>query len=58
MGRLDRVRFEDEGHPVVVTRCWPDLRHGRYPVDRDLFDGRPLETATLEEVRERLGEPA
>lgn len=53
LGRLDRLVLDDDGIPVVVTRCLPDMV-GRSGVD--LFTGRPIHTATLEDVRGKLGE--
>ena len=52
LGRLDRLLLNDDGIPVVVTRCLPDMvkRSGV-----DLFSGRPIQTATLEDVRGELG---
>jgi len=51
-GRLDRLRFTDEGIDVIVTRCPPTV------VERsslDLFSGKPVTTATLVELREKIG---
>ena len=52
-GRLDRVRFDEKDVEIVITRCPADLYH-RGERDRDLFKGKPVEIATLAEVRERL----
>ncbi len=52
LGRLDRLLLEDDGIPVTVTRCLPEMA-GRSGVD--LFTGRRIETATLDEVRTKLG---
>ena len=52
-GRLNRVRFEDDGLELVLTRCLPNLAGS---ADRDLFSGRPIRTATLAEVRRKLAE--
>ncbi len=47
-GRLNRLRLTDEGVEIVVTRCLPEMiRDARL----DLFTGKPVPTATLEEVR-------
>ena len=53
LGRLDRLLLEDDGIPVVVTRCLPEMA-GRSGVG--LFTGRRIETATLDEVRTKLRE--
>lgn len=50
-GRLDRLRLEDDGLKVVVTRCLPRMARD---ADRDLFTGRPVKTAGLKAVRRRL----
>ena len=51
-GRLDRLRLADEGIDVLVTRCPPDVvgRSGE-----DLFSDKPVSTATLAELREKIG---
>ncbi len=51
-GRLDRLRLTDEGIDVLVTRCPPSVvgRSGE-----DLFSGKPVSTATLAELREKIG---
>ncbi len=51
-GRLDRLRMADEGVEVIVTRCPPNVvvRSGE-----DLFSGKPLSTATLAELRGKIG---
>ena len=51
-GRLNRLRLTEEGTEVVLTRCLPRMTP---TADRDLFTGRPIKTATLTEVRRRLG---
>ncbi len=50
-GRLDRLRLEEDGLEVLVTRCPPNVvrRSGV-----DLFTGKPVGTATLEELRAKL----
>ena len=52
LGRLDRLLLEDDGLAVVVTRCLPDMVKAS---GQDLFTGRPIHTATLDEVRAKLG---
>ena len=51
LGRLSRIRLEDDGLELVVTRCLP---HMAGVADRDLFSGKPIRTATLDEVRKLL----
>ncbi len=51
-GRLDRLRLEDDGLEVVVTRCPPNVV-GRTAVD--LFTGKPVSTATLADLRGKIG---
>jgi len=53
LGRLNRVRLEDDGLELVLTRC-PLRMAGS--AGRDLFSGRPITTATLAEVRCKLAE--
>jgi hypothetical protein len=53
LGRLSRVRLEDDGLELVLTRCLPSMAGS---ADRDLFSGRPITTATLAEVRRKLAE--
>jgi hypothetical protein len=51
LGRLSRLRLIDEGIEIVVTRLLPHMaRWGNL----DVFTGRPVKTATLEELRRRL----
>jgi hypothetical protein len=50
-GRFDRVRFEEAGCAVVVTRCLPEtIDHAGV----DLFTGRPLPSIFADELRHRL----
>jgi len=51
LGRLNRIRFEDDGIELVLTRCLPDMVGS---ADRDVFSGRPIRTATLADVRRQL----
>ena len=56
-GRLDRARFTEGDHEVVLTRCPtedPRLSPKR-DADRDLFEGRPITRATLGDLRAKLG---
>jgi hypothetical protein len=53
LGRLNRVRFEDDGIDLVLTRCLANMAGS---ADRDLFSGRPIRTATLADVRRQLDE--
>ncbi|MHC4083277.1 MAG: hypothetical protein ACYS15_13075 [Planctomycetota bacterium] len=53
LGRLNRVRLEDDGLELVLTRCLPSMAGS---ADRDLFSGRPITTATLAQVRRKLAE--
>ncbi len=52
-GRLNRLRLTEEGTEVVLTRCLPRMAATTH---LDVFTGRPIETATLAEIRRRLGE--
>ncbi|MHC4107799.1 MAG: hypothetical protein ACYSTY_06925 [Planctomycetota bacterium] len=52
VGRLNRLRLDDDGIEIVVTRCRPDMARR---VQVNLFSGQPINTATLEEVRGKLG---
>ena len=52
-GRLNRIRLADDGIDVVMTRCLPEMAaEARF----DLFSGRPIETATLGDLRKKLEE--
>jgi len=53
LGRLDRIRFDEDPGEVVITRCLPEMRR-RSGVD--LFNLSPIETATLEDLRRRLAD--
>jgi hypothetical protein len=52
-GRFDRIRLEESGCEVVITRCPPAPAPAGRDRDRDLFTGRPVETATVRDLRER-----
>ncbi len=51
LGRLSRLRLVDDGIQIVVTRLLP---HMAQAAGTDLFTGRPLATATLDDLRRRL----
>jgi hypothetical protein len=51
LGRLDRLLLDDDGIAIVVTRCLPEMAERS---ELDLFSGRPIPTATLDQVRESL----
>ena len=53
LGRLDRLLLDDDGIAIVVTRCLPEMveRSGM-----DLFSDQPISTATLDQVRAKLGD--
>ena len=51
LGRLNRLRLDDDGVSIVLTRCPPHLAETAH---LDLFSGRPIKTATLSELRRRL----
>ena len=50
-GRLNRLRLTEEGIEIVLTRCLPEMIKD---AQVDLFKGQPIETVTLEELREML----
>ncbi|MDY7109223.1 MAG: hypothetical protein SYC29_11365 [Planctomycetota bacterium] len=52
-GRLDRVRFSEEGCEVALTRCLPEMIAHK---DFDLFTRRPIAVATAGELRRRLAD--
>jgi hypothetical protein len=52
-GRLDRIRLVEPDGTFVITRCLPEML---WKANTDLFKKRPVESMTLEELRERLGE--
>ncbi len=48
LGRLSRMRLDDDGIEIVVTRCLPDMARRSHV---NLFTGRPIKTVTLEVLR-------
>lgn len=52
-GRLNRLRLVDEGWEIVITRRLPEMA-GR--PGTDLVTGKPIATATIEQLRRLLGE--
>ena len=52
-GRANRLRFVEAGHDVVLTRC---LKKWKRDAGVDLFNSRPIETLTLHDLRERIGD--
>ncbi len=50
-GRLDRIRFQEDGWEVMIVRCMPDMYNDHA---NDLFNGRPIIVATAEDLRKRL----
>jgi len=53
-GRLERLRFRQDGIEFSVTRCPP--RQVLEP-ERDLFTGRPAKRLSLADLRKRLAPP-
>jgi hypothetical protein len=51
LGRLDRIRFAEEDCEIVITRCPPEMVRER---SRDLFTGRVIASATVEELRRHI----
>lgn len=51
-GKLDRLTFEENKIPVVITRCPPTWPHHIRNID--LFTGRPIATITLRALRNQL----
>jgi len=51
-GKFDRLTFEENRIPVVITRCPPDT--GRNVREVDLFTGRPIATLTLRALQNKL----
>ncbi len=51
LGRLSRLRLQDDGIELVITRC---LQHMAKGAEEDLFTGRPIATADLEQIRQKL----
>ncbi|UCD75424.1 MAG: hypothetical protein JSV91_00600 [Phycisphaerales bacterium] len=50
-GRLNRLRFVDEGWEIVLTRCLPEMMTKS---GIDLITGKPVSVASLDEVRRLL----
>jgi hypothetical protein len=50
-GRLNRLRFVDDGVEVLITRCLPDTAAD---AGRDLFTGKPIAVLDLEALRKAL----
>jgi len=50
-GRLNRLVFEDDGQPIVVTRCRPDMADRK---NRNLYTGKRVTVVDLGELRSRL----
>jgi len=51
-GKFDRLSFEENDIPVVITRCPPDA--GRNFQNIDLFNSRPIPILTLRDLRNQL----
>ena len=51
LGRLSRLRLSDEGVEIVLTRLLPHMTDA---ARTDLFTGRPIATATLDDLRRKL----
>jgi hypothetical protein len=51
LGRMDRMRLEDDGVEVILTRCMPEHRATS---DRDLFKDGPIATIDLDGLRAQL----
>lgn len=51
VGKLNRISFSDDGVDVVITRCLPEMYKN---AKQDLFKDQPIETLTLDELREKL----
>ena len=51
VGKLNRICFKDDGIAVVVTRCLPEMYKN---AKQDLFKDQPIETLTLDELRQKL----
>ena len=55
LGPLDRLRLDDDGIEVVVTRCLPLMAES---AGVDLFTGKRVRTASLDDLRRKLDEPS
>lgn len=54
-GRLNRLRFADEGLELILTRCLPPMYA---TVGEDLFTGRETSVMLLSDVRACLADPS
>ena len=54
-GRVQQVRFIENGCEIVITRCMPQWRSDLH---LHLVTGRPLEALTLDALRRRIAERA
>jgi hypothetical protein len=52
-GRMNQLRFIEQGQEVAVTRCPPELAA---EADRDLFTERPITALSLDRLRQKLTE--
>jgi hypothetical protein len=52
-GRMQQIRFEDDGHEVALTRCVPEMV-ANVSTGLDLTDLSPIATITLEALRRRI----
>lgn len=50
-GRLNRLVFNDEGVPIIITRCLPEMERD---ASENLATGGTVATMTLRALRERL----
>jgi len=51
LGRVERLRFVEDGREIVVTRMPP---HARESAPMDLFTARPIEAIELQQLRRKL----
>jgi len=52
-GRFSRIELEEEGIPIVITRCMPHDHHVRRV---DLYSGGSITTLDLKSLRNRIDE--
>ncbi len=52
-GRLGRLRFIEDGQEILITRCLPEMRA---TATNDLFTGKTIQLASVEDLRKRLTE--